>query len=203
MVNVNYQYGSGNSYMGKPVSGTSYGQYNYYSKPQTIGTQIGGGKPGSGGGSSSTTTGNADAEAWFGGVLSGQNLPFSPFAQSQMLSQQSDMSAAAEGARNQQLMGNAAVGGASANDPSLRAGQMANMAARQGQNQTAARDISSAANQANFGAQMNAASELNRNAMTRAQWAQQNAAGGGIPFSPWGMSGGFGGSTPSNYVRYA
>ena len=194
-------YSSSSGYIaGAPVRNTTYGNYNYYSTPRTIGTQIGGGTGGTGGGSSTTQTGNADAEAWFKGVMGGQNLPFSPFAQSQMLSQQSDMSAAAEGARNQQLTGNAAAGGASANDPSLRAGQMSNMAARQGQNQTAARDISANANQANFGAQMQAASQLNNNAMQRAQWAQ-SAGSGGIPFSPFGsgQSGG-GGSTPSMTV---
>jgi hypothetical protein len=70
------------------------------------------------------------------------------------------------------------------------------MAARQTQNQTAARDIDTQANTANFGAQMNAASQLNQNAMQRAQWAQAAASGAGVgmAFSPWGSGqGGDGG----------
>ena len=182
---------------GAPVRNSTYGQYNYYQTPQTLG------RPAGGGGASTTTTGNADAESWFKDVMGGKNLPFSPFQQSQALSQQSDMSAAAEGARNEQMMGNAAAGGASASDPSLQGGRMANMAARQTQNQTAARDISAQANKVNFGAQMDAASQLNQNAMQRAQWAQASGQSG-MAFSPFGsgqsgggqgrgQSGGFGG----------
>lgn len=207
MVNVNYQYGMGGSYMGKPVSNTTYGQYNYYTTPQTIGKPIGGTKPTgtTGGGSSTTTTGNADAESWFKDVMGGKTLPFSPFKQSQMLSQQSDMSAAAEGAQNEQLANQAAMGGASASDPSMAAARSSNMAHRQTANQTAARDISAAAEQQNFAAQMEAASQLNSNAQQRALWAQQAANGAaiGMPFSPWGAGGGGGGrgySTPSQTV---
>ena len=195
-------YSSSSGTIGRaPVRNSTYGQYNYYQTPQTIGRPAGGGA--GGGGSSTTTTGNADAESWFKDVMGGKNLPFSPFQQSQALSQQSDMSAAAEGARNEQMMGNAAAGGASASDPSLQGGRMANMAARQTQNQTAARDISAQANRVNFGAQMDAASQLNQNAMQRAQWAQASGQGG-MAFSPFGsgqsgggqgsgQSGGFGG----------
>lgn len=184
---------------GAPVRRTTYGQYNYYQTPQTIGNRIGGTSPGynpaGGGGSSSTTRGNPQAEEWLGGVLAGKNLPFSPFTQSQMLSQQSDMSAAAEGARNQQMMNAAASGGASASDPSMAAAKMSNMAARQVQNQTAARDIGAQAAQRNFGAQMDAAGILNQNAMQRAQWQQAAAsgAGAGMAFSPFGSGMGGGG----------
>ena len=195
-------YSSSSGTIGRaPVRNSTYGQYNYYQTPQTIGRPAGGGA--GGGGSSTTTTGNADAESWFKDVMGGKNLPFSPFQQSQALSQQSDMSAAAEGARNEQMMGSAAAGGASASDPSLQGGRMANMAARQTQNQTAARDISAQANRVNFGAQMDAASQLNQNAMQRAQWAQASGQSG-MAFSPFGsgqsgggqgsgQSGGFGG----------
>lgn len=186
-----------------PVRSTTYGQYNYYSTPQTIGRPVGGGTAGGMTGSGSRGGSNPAAESFYNDVLSGKQLPFSPFAKSQMLSQQSDMSAAAEGARNQQMYGAAAAGGASANDPSMKAAALSNMAARQTQNQTAARDIDTAAYQANFGAQMGAANQLNANAMAREQWAQQAASGAGVgmPFSPWGsgQSGG-GGSTPSNTV---
>jgi len=199
-------YSSSSGTIGRaPVRNSTYGQYNYYQTPQTIGRPAGGGA--GGGGASTTTTGNADAESWFKDVMGGKNLPFSPFQQSQALSQQSDMSAAAEGARNEQMMGNAAAGGASASDPSLQGGRMANMAARQTQNQTAARDISAQANKVNFGAQMDAASQLNQNAMQRAQWAQASSGQVGMPFSPFGSgqsgdSQGGGGGRSSGFGGY-
>jgi hypothetical protein len=145
------------------------------------------------GGTSTSTTATSGptnaAESWLNDVIAGKNLPFSPFAQQQMLSQQSDMNAAAEGAQNQQLQNQAAVGGASASDPSFKAGQAANMAHRQTANTTAARDISTRANQANFGAQMDAAGQLNQNAITREgfQRGLQNTA---LGFMPWNQGGG-------------
>lgn len=202
MTNIPYQYGSGSSYMGAPVSNTTYGNYSYYTKPQTIGTPIGGaaGTGAAGGGASSTTTGNADAEAWFKDVMNGKNLPFGPAQQAAQLTQQTDMNAAAENARNGQLDANAAAGGASATDPSFQGAKAANFARRQTDNSKAAGQIASQAGSANFGAQANAAGQLNQNAMQRAQWAQSAAqgAGAGMPFSPWGsgQSGG-GGSTQS------
>lgn len=113
------------------------------------------------------------AEKWLQDVLSGKNLPFNAQVQAQQLSQQSDMSAAAEGARNNQLDANAAVGGASGRDPSLQGAKAANFARRQTDNQTAARDISSNAATANFGAQARAATELSGNALQREAWANQ------------------------------
>jgi hypothetical protein len=176
--------------------GNPYGPYYGLQKP-------GQNKPGQGasGGGGSTTTATsgptASAEAWMNDVLAGKNLPFSPFQKSQMLSQQSDMSAAAEGARNQQLMGNAAMGGASAGDPSLNAARMSNMAARQAQNQTAARDIDVQANTANFGAQMDAASQLNQNAMNREAF-QNGMQRTALGFMPWAQGGGGGGQSGGN-----
>lgn len=195
MPNVPVVYGMGSGYMGAPVTSTKYGQYNYYQNPQTIGRQVGGGMPLAGGGSSTTTTGNGDAEAWFRDVLAGNNLPFSPQQQAAQLTQQTDMNAAAESARNQQLMANAAMGGASANDPSMQGAKASSFARRQTDNSRAAGQIASQANSANFGAQMNAASQLNQNAMQRAQWAQNAASGAGVgmAFSPWGSGQGGGG----------
>ena len=168
-----------------------------------------GSRPGAAGSTATATSGpTASAEAWMNDVLAGKNLPFSPFTQSQMLSKQSDMSAAAEGARNQQLANTAAMGGASAGDPSMNAARMSNMAARQAQNQTSARDIGAQAAQANFGAQMDAASQLNQNAMNREAFAngmQRTALG----FMPWAQGGGGGQSSGgnnfggSNFLQYA
>lgn len=186
-----YVYGSGTSVAGAPVYNTTYGGF-------TPTGRIGGGY-----GFNVSGSGGGEGEKWLSGVLGGKNLPFSPFTQKQMLSQQSDMSAAAEGARNQQMMGAAAAGGASANDPSLRAAKLGNMAARQTQNQTAARDISAQASQQNFGAQMQAANALNQNAMQRAQWAASAASQyplGMTPMSPWGGSLNSGWSSPSQTV---
>lgn len=183
-----YQYGYANPY--GPYSGLQ----------KAGGAQTGGGTPTYGGGSTTTSRSGPTptAEAWMNDVLAGKNLPFSPFAKSQMLSQQSDMSAAAEGARNQQMMGAAAMGGASASDPSLQGARMSNMAARQTQNQTAARDIDAQAYQANFGAQMDAASMLNQNAMNREAF-QNGMQRTALGFMPWNQRGGGGGTGVNNF----
>jgi hypothetical protein len=202
MVNVNYYTGLGGNYRPTSKPTGTYGQYNYYTTPQTIGKPIGGGT--SGGGSSATTTGNSDAEAFFKDVMAGNRLPFGPQQQAAQLSQASDMTSAAESAQNQALMAAGAAGGASANDPSVQAAKMNNMARRQVGNQTAARDIQTRADQTNFGAQMDAAGQLNSNAMQRAQWAQSQGGGAaGLAYSPFGsgMGGGGGGqSRPSQTV---
>jgi hypothetical protein len=154
----------------------------------------------------STPAAPSAADKFFSGVLSGENLPFSPFQKSQMLSQASDMSAAAESALNNRMTGNAAFGGASANDPSLQAARLSNQAARQAQNQTAARDIDTQANERNFSAQMAAAEALNRNQLQREAWDRErnNAfAQGPGPAMMFGgaASGGMGGqSRPSAFV---
>lgn len=196
MTNIPYTYGTSGGMAFAPVTNTTYGNYSYYTKPQTIGTPIGGTAGAPGGGSSSATTGNADAEAWFKDVMNGKNLPFGPAQQAAQLTQQTDMNAAAEHARNGQLDANAAAGGASATDPSFQGAKAANFARRQTDNSKAAGQIASQAGSANFGAQANAAGQLNQNAMQRAQWAQQNMSGStGMPFSPFGSGqsgGGYG-----------
>lgn len=163
-------------------------------------------KPGTGAGAGSSTTGPvaSGADKWLEDVLAGKNLPFSPAQQGAMLTQQSDMSAAAEAARNQSMDANAAASGASGRDPSLQGAKAANFAARQTANQRAAGDIASQANSANFGAQMNAANVLSNNQMTRESWQQQqnNANQANIQqFLPWNQPASGGSQKPqSNFV---
>lgn len=164
--------------------GSGLGTVNLYGAANPLGPYSGLGRAGAGGGSSSSTSGNADAEAWLKNVMAGNNLPFSPQQQAAMLTQQSDMGAAAEGARNNQLDANAAASGSSGRDPSLQGAKAANFAARQVGNQRAAGNIASQANSANFGAQQDAANTLNNNSMQRAQWAQ-SASNGAQAFLPW------------------
>jgi len=109
------------------------------------------------------------------------------------MTQQTDMSAAAEAAQNEQMVANAAAGGASATDPSMQGAKAAALARRQTDNSQARGAITAKANTANFGAQMDAAGQLNSNAMQRAGWAQQqsnNAQSQASSFLPWNQSGG-------------
>lgn len=178
-------YGSGLGGIQQFGYANPYGPFSGLQRATTGGTTA---PMGSGGSTTTSSSGpTPTAEAWMNDVLAGKNLPFSPFAKSQMLSQQSDMSAAAEGARNGQMMGAAAMGGASASDPSLQGARMSNMAARQAQNQTAARDIDVQANTANFGAQMDAASMLNQNAMNREAF-QNGVQRTALGFMPWNQA---------------
>lgn len=193
--NTQSTYGAGLGGIQQYGYANPYGPYSGLAKATT-----GGGMPTAGGGSSTTTTGNADAEAWLKNVMAGNNLPFSPQQQAAMLTQQSDMGAAAESARNQSLDANAAASGASGRDPSLQGAKAANFAARQVGNQRAAGDIATKANSANFGAQMNAAETLNNNAMTRAAW--QQSGGGASAFLPWNAGRGGGGGTGVNNFNY-
>lgn len=188
------------AYGQKPV--TTYGQYNYYNQPQVIGRPVDPqNNPAAGAGSAMSTTGNSDAEAWFKDVMSGKNLPFSQQQQAAQLTQQTDMNAAAESARNGQLDANAAAGGASASDPSFRGAKAANFARRQTDNSHAAGGIAAQANSANFGAEQQAATQLNQNSMQRAQWAQ-SSMGNNVPFSPWGSGqGGGGGQSNGGYAK--
>ena len=133
------------------------------------------------------------AEKWMNDVLAGKNLPFSPEQQAAQLTQQSDMNAAGESARNQNMMANAAAGGASANDPSMQGAKAANFARRQTDNTRAAGDIASRASSANFGAQMQAAGQLNNNQMQRQSW-QQNTNSQAMNFMPWNRGGSSGGT---------
>jgi hypothetical protein len=120
-------------------------------------------------------------------------VPFNPTVRANQISRMSDMTSAAEGANNARNAANAAAGGASASDPSFQAAQMGNQNARQIANQTGVRDIDTNAETQNFGAQMNAAENLNQNQMRREAYAHgdiQSALG----FLP-GRIGGGGGSS--------
>ena len=179
-----YQYGHANPY--GPYYGLNKPQAN---KPQT-----------SASGSSSTSTG-AGAEGFLQGVVSGQNLPYSPFAQNQMMGQQADMAAAAEQAQLQQINEGAVLGGASATDPSLQGARRQAMSSRQNQNLQSQRDISSRATQANFAAQMDAARALQQAQMTREGW-QQQSQGNALSFMPWNQPYQYQQNRPQSYINF-
>lgn len=162
------------------------------------------GAPGaaSGGGGSSTSTSTTgptgQAQTFLNGVLSGDKLPFSPAVRTGMLSQQSDMNAAAESALTGRMDANAAVGGAGANDPSLQGGKLGAMAKRQTANSTAKRDIDTQAEGANFDAQLRAASmleESRRQSEALAAGVQKTAMG----YMPWNQQGGGSGGGVNNF----
>jgi len=179
---------------------TPAGPYSFLQNAQG-GTGVGGKPPATGASTATATSGpTASAESWMNDVLSGKNLPFSPQQIAAQTTQQTDMNAAAESARNGQLDANAAAGGASATDPSFQGAKAANFARRQTDNSRAAGQITSQANSANFGAQQNAASQLNQNAMQRESYQHQNQ-GQASGFLPWNQQGHQGGgeSTPSFY----
>jgi hypothetical protein len=181
--NTQSTYGSGLGNIYQYGAANPRGPYSFL--PQSGGTAA------AGGASSQSTTaagGGGAGEAFFNGVLSGDKMPFNPATRANMVSRASDMTAAAEGANNQRAANNAAAGGASASDPSFQAAQMGNQAARQTANQTAVRDIDTTAEQQNFGAQMNAAEALNRNAMTREGYANGLSAQA-MSFLPWNQGG--------------
>lgn len=172
---MNYGSGLGNIYQ--------YGAANpygpYYSMQRAGGTQ---GTPG--GKSTTTSGGSGGGDDFLRGVVSGQNLPYSPFAQNQMMGQQTDMTAAAEAANLQALNEGAAAGGASANDPSLSNARRGLQSERQNQNLQAQRAISAQANQQNFAAQMDAARALQQSQLTREGWQQSNQQAA-LGYMPW------------------
>jgi hypothetical protein len=161
-----------------------YGQANPYGP--TIGMQRGGQTPGTGtgltAGQPGATSRESVARTYLTGTVQGQNTPFDQNTRNSMYSQASGMNAAAEGAQNQQMSEQAAMGGVSPTDPSYQAAQRQSMAMRQGANQRAMGQIDSQANLANQQAQSQAAttllgSEDRNNALTMANsQAAQNAA---------------------------
>jgi hypothetical protein len=167
--------------MNRVLNAASTGQsYNSNARVTPQGRPVtttpgGGGGTGSGGsGSGSGSSGTpSPAEQWLNDIISGKNLPFNAQVQAQQLTQQSDMNAAGEAARNDQLMAGAAAGGASANDPSLQGAKAANFARRQTDNQTSAREIAQTGALANFNAQSGAAGTVAGNAMQREGWDRQ------------------------------
>lgn len=121
-----------------------------------------GGQPGqaTGGTGGGTGAGESVARQYLTGVVQGQNTPYNEATRSSMYSRASGMNAAAEGAQNRQIQQQAAMSGASPNDPSYANLIRQSMAARQGANQMAAGDIDRTANLANQEAQMGAANRL-------------------------------------------
>lgn len=119
-------------------------------------------KPTNSGGSTGGSSGGADSAArqYLSGVVSGQNAPYNQKTRDSMYSQQSNMAAAAEAGRNQQIAEQSAMGGASPSDPSYQRLIRQSMAARQSQNQQSMGDIDRTANLANQQAQQSAANTL-------------------------------------------
>ena len=140
----------------------SYGSENPYGPYSALMPfSAGNGAPSSG--STSITAGpTASATSFLEGVLNGTNAPYDAATQGSEYSTASDMSAQAETANNEHATAAAQRGGASANDPSLQGARLNNQAMRQGQNQKSMQDITSNAHKANFGAQMDAAGQLNQ-----------------------------------------
>lgn len=174
---------------------TPYGPYT--GMPGTTG---GAGGTGGSGSSSSSSGPTGEAQKFLNGVLSGEKMPYSPDRVNQMYSQASDQNAAAEGALQGQIASNAAAGGSSATDPSLKGAQLGAMAKRQSMNSTAKRNINETATGANFSAQMQAAGMLEQSRMQSEQLQaqiQQRALG----YMPWNQGGGGGEqSRPSQFV---
>lgn len=110
--------------------------------------------------SPASDAGTSVARQYLTGVVQGQNTPYNETTRNSMYSQASGMNASAEAAQNRQIQQQAAMSGASPNDPSYANLIRQSMAARQGANQQAMGDIDRTANMANQQAQMGAANRL-------------------------------------------
>lgn len=97
---------------------------------------------------------------FYGGMASGENVPFTPDVINRVYGQAADMNAAAQGSQLEQLARAAAASGGSIYDPSYGAAERAATANRQLQNQGAARDISTQAQLANYDATVQGAQGL-------------------------------------------
>lgn len=93
-------------------------------------------------------------------ISSGKDVPLDEATKANMYSKAQEQTAAAEQAQNQSLMEGAAAGGASPNDPSLQGAKRQAMAARQGGNQQAMRDIELETRRQNFAASQSASESL-------------------------------------------
>lgn len=134
---------------------------------------------------------NASATAFYNDVLTGKQLPFDQTTKDSMLSDASDMTAAAESAQRQQMVNAAAAGGASATDPSLRGSENEAAAARQAGNVRAKQGIDIQANKANFGAKSDAAAHMMDYDLQQ-QAFKNNWAKTALGFLPMGGGGGGG-----------
>ena len=175
-------------------------------------------QPAAGSSSTSLSFGpNAEGAAFYSDVLSGKKLPYDQGTQDSIYSTAADMASQAETANNQRSTDAAVRGGAAANDPSMQGALLANQAGRQTQTQQAKRDITTKANTANFGAQMDAAAgssqlsmeqqrlELQRQQMAHGMMGGYGGGGGGSRRpSTYGSSQGFigFGPTPASRPNY-
>ncbi len=155
----------------------------------------GGGAGGAGGRGGAAGGAESVARNYLTGVVQGTNTPYNEATKTAMYGRASGMNAAAEGAQNRQIGEQAAMGGASPNDPSYANLMRQSMAQRQGANVQAAGDIDRTANLANQQTQQAAAgtlmnSEDERNALQQGynQRALQTAMG--YLYGGGGQSGG-------------
>lgn len=119
-----------------------------------------GGSSGIGGSGAGRDPETSAALALLRQIMDGKVLPYDEATRTAMTTKASDMNASAEGAAVQDANESAAVGGASASDPSLAAARREFMARRQSGNASAANAIDQQANRANFGARMDAATTV-------------------------------------------
>ncbi len=205
-------FGSSGTTVGGPGSGSMsiispYGANNaFYGMPSTNGGTVGGGSlgmnpggAGAGGGGGPTDPYGTAAMGFLQDTLSGKAAPFDDATKSAMLGKASDMSAAAEGARNSNARDAVAGGGADMSDPSARAFTNESMARRQSDNIGAAQGIDAQANVANFGAKTDAANTLanfsRADAQRRASYLASLGGGNGdvnhqnLGFNPYGSGG--------------
>lgn len=171
-------------------SSSTYGKYTPITpRPLIPGTSMPGapaapGAPGTGG--------NDYTKAAMGrlqSIAEGKDVPLDDATKANMLSKSQEGAAAAEQAQNQTLMEGAVAGGASPNDPSLQAAKRQNMAARQGSNQQAARDIELETRRQNFAASQGAAESLAGFGQAQ-QRIDQNDPANNVQMLPGGMPGG-------------
>jgi hypothetical protein len=183
-------YGSGLGNIYTYGSAMPYGPYSFL--PRAGGTTSPGYNPQGGGSTrgSTTTSTPSGAEGWLQNTMAGNNAPYSQTNTNAMMGRQANMSSAAESANLGQINANAAAGGASANDPSLRHSRQQVMDKRQQQNMGARQNIDAMAQQANFGAQMQAADILHRTQLQREGWANSNS-NAAMSFLPWNRGGGY------------
>lgn len=173
-----------------------FGHANPYGPYATLGRA---GQPTAGrdGGAGMGASSGADSTArkYLTGVVEGQNTPYNQATRDSMYSQQSGMAGAAEGARNQQIAEQSAMGGASPSDPSYQRLIRQSMAARQGQTAQAMGDIDRTANLANQQTQQAAAgtllgSEDERNALQQGYNQRATQMAMGYLYGGGGQSGG-------------
>lgn len=101
-----------------------------------------------------------DANDFFGGVMSGADVPFTQEVQTAQLNQRANGTAAANAAQLRALEEQIVANGGSLQDPSFLAKKQELMASRQGQNLDAMGEMLSKAQLANFDARSGAAKDL-------------------------------------------